>query len=49
MPSSATACPQARTCFLVPFVIHRHPEFWPNPEAFDPRSVPPGGLKDAAA
>jgi cytochrome P450 len=21
---------------LVPFVIHRHPEFWPNPEAFDP-------------
>jgi cytochrome P450 len=39
MPSSATACPQ--DVLLVPFVIHRHPEFWPNPEAFDPRSVPP--------
>jgi cytochrome P450 len=28
--------PAGSDLLLVPFVIHRHPEFWPNAEAFDP-------------
>jgi cytochrome P450 len=28
--------------FLSPYVTHRHPEFWPNPEGFDPERFAPG-------
>ncbi|WP_031040668.1 cytochrome P450 [Streptomyces sp. NRRL F-5650] len=29
--------PKGTSVFLVPWVTHRHPEFWPDPERFDPR------------
>lgn len=33
--------PAGATTMLSPYVMHRNPEFWPNPEAFDPaRFVP---------
>lgn len=25
------------TVIISPYLLHRHPEFWPNPEGFDPR------------
>jgi cytochrome P450 len=28
--------PQGSSVFLTPYVTHRHPAFWDNPEAFDP-------------
>jgi cytochrome P450/NAD(P)-dependent dehydrogenase (short-subunit alcohol dehydrogenase family) len=28
--------PAGASVFLSPYVTHRHPDFWPNPEAFDP-------------
>jgi cytochrome P450 len=28
--------PAGSRIFLCPWVIHRHPEFWPDPEGFDP-------------
>jgi cytochrome P450 len=28
--------PQGSIVFTSPYVTHRHPEFWPNPEGFDP-------------
>ncbi|AIA05970.1 MULTISPECIES: cytochrome P450 [Streptomyces] len=28
--------PKGTSVFLVPWVTHRHPEFWPDPERFDP-------------
>jgi cytochrome P450 len=33
--------PKASSIFIVPYVTHRHPEFWPNPEAFDPERFAP--------
>jgi cytochrome P450 len=29
------------TVFLVPYVTHRHPDFWQNPEGFDPQRFTP--------
>ncbi|MES4905604.1 MULTISPECIES: cytochrome P450 [unclassified Streptomyces] len=28
--------PKGTSVFLVPWVTHRHPDFWPDPEKFDP-------------
>jgi len=28
--------PKDATCVLCPYVTHRHPDFWDNPEGFDP-------------
>ncbi|MFD6226131.1 cytochrome P450 [Streptomyces sp. NPDC060232] len=28
--------PRGTSVFLVPWVTHRHPDFWPDPERFDP-------------
>jgi cytochrome P450 len=30
---------------LSPYLTHRHPEFWDNPEAFDPERFRPGAAK----
>jgi cytochrome P450 len=34
--------PGGSTVFLCPFATHRHPEFWSNPDAFDPERFAPG-------
>lgn len=28
--------PKKAICIMSPYVMHRHPRFWPNPEKFDP-------------
>jgi cytochrome P450 len=30
------AIPAGSTVILAPYLTHRHPDFWPNPEGFDP-------------
>jgi cytochrome P450/NAD(P)-dependent dehydrogenase (short-subunit alcohol dehydrogenase family) len=30
--------PGGASVFMSPYVTHRHPDFWPNPEAFDPEN-----------
>jgi cytochrome P450 len=30
------------TVAISPYLLHRHPEFWPNPQGFDPRRFLPG-------
>ncbi len=30
------AIPKGSVVFISPYLIHRHPDFWSNPEAFDP-------------
>ncbi|WP_277681933.1 cytochrome P450 [Saccharomonospora azurea] len=37
--------PAGTSVFVVPWVTHRHPEFWPDPERFDPTRFV-GGKRD---
>ncbi len=38
--------PEKSVITLSPFITHRHPEFWPNPLAFDPERFSPQAAKD---
>jgi len=38
--------PAGSTILLSPYLTHRHPEFWENPEAFDPDRFEPARCKE---
>lgn len=38
--------PAGAIVFTSPYVTHRHPEFWDNPEGFDPDRFAPGGAAE---
>ena len=38
--------PAGSTILLSPYLTHRHPEFWENPEAFDPDRFAPDACKE---
>jgi len=40
--------PPRSTVAILPYLVQRHPEFWPNPAAFDPGRFLPGGHGDPA-
>lgn len=40
------AIPAGTHVFQVPYVTHRHPEFWPSPDAFVPERFAPGREED---
>lgn len=37
--------PKGSNVHLIPFLTHRHPDFWENPEGFDPERFAPGAAK----
>jgi cytochrome P450 len=40
------AIPAGTEVILCPYITHRHPDFWPNPEGFDPRRFSAARAKD---
>jgi len=40
--------PAGSVVAIPPYLVHRHPGFWPDPAGFDPRRFLPGGNGDAA-
>lgn len=41
--------PKGTQIFFTPFTVHRHPDFWPDPETFDPDRHLPGTTIDRSA
>ena len=39
--------PRGATVFVSPYLTHRHPDFWPNPEGFDPERFRRGATPHA--
>jgi len=40
--------PAGTSVFLTVYAVHRHPDFWDNPEGFDPERFAPGRSRPAA-
>lgn len=45
---AGTPVPAGSLVAISPYLVHRHPAFWPDPAGFDPRRFLPGGHGDAA-
>jgi len=45
---AGTPVPAGSMVAIPPYLVHRHPDFWPDPAGFDPRRFLPGGNGDAA-
>ena len=45
---AGTPVPARSLVAISPYLVHRHPAFWPDPAGFDPRRFLPGGPADAA-
>ncbi len=45
---AGTAIPARSLVAISPYLVHRHPAFWPDPAGFDPCRFLPGGDADAA-
>jgi cytochrome P450 len=46
---AGTPVPARSLVAISPYLVHRHPGFWPDPAGFDPRRFLPGGDTEAAA
>ena len=44
---AGTPVPAGSIVAIAPYLVHRHPAFWPDPTGFDPRRFLPGGGGDA--
>ncbi len=44
---AGTPIPAGSMVAISPYLVHRHPGFWPDPAGFDPRRFLPGGCGDA--
>jgi cytochrome P450 len=45
---AGTPVPAGSLVAISPYLVHRHPGFWPDPAGFDPRRFLPGGDGDTA-
>jgi cytochrome P450 len=45
---AGTPVPAGSMVAISPYLVHRHPDFWPDPAGFDPRRFLPGGDGDPA-